>query len=88
MITLEGSNYVSRVGMSCLKHLGLDKYIALNEEEYISKTIDLARNKSELKLLHQTIRLKFLQSELYNSINFTKSIETAFKDMCNNFIKL
>lgn len=85
MITMEGSNYVSRVGISCLKHLELDKYIAHNEEEYIQKTIDLARNKSELKLLHQTIRLKFINSELFNSKKFTESIETAFKDMCSKF---
>jgi predicted O-linked N-acetylglucosamine transferase (SPINDLY family) len=84
-ITLAGTTYVSRVGVSLLSNLGLDKYIANTEEEYIQKTIDLARNESELKLLHQTIRIKFIQSELYDSKKFTKSIENAYCDMFNDY---
>jgi predicted O-linked N-acetylglucosamine transferase (SPINDLY family) len=88
IITLAGKTYVSRVGVSLLSNLGLEKYIANSIEEYIQKVIDLANNESELKLLHQTLRLKMLNSDLANSVNFTKNIEVAFKDMVNNFNKI
>jgi len=85
LITLAGSTYVSRVGVSLLSNLGLEKYIASNQQEYVEKTINLAKNQTELKLLHQTIRMKFMQSELYDSKKFTKNIENAFSEMCENY---
>jgi protein O-GlcNAc transferase len=83
MITLAGSNYVSRVGTSLLSNLKLEKYIANTTEEYIQKVIDLAHNEQELLLLHQTLRFKMLNSDLANSVSFTKNVEIAYKDMCS-----
>jgi predicted O-linked N-acetylglucosamine transferase (SPINDLY family) len=85
MITLEGKTYVSRVGVSLLSNLGLEKYIAKNVNEYVEKVIKLARNEKELKTLHQTLRLKMLSSDLANSISFTKNIENAYKDIVSKF---
>lgn len=85
LITLAGSNYVSRVGVSLLSNLGLDQYIANTREEYVQKVVDLARNPSELKLLHQTLRLRMLNSDLANSSSFTSNVEAAYEDMVNKF---
>jgi protein O-GlcNAc transferase len=85
IITLAGKTYISRVGVSLLSNLGLEKYIANTTEEYIQKVIDLAHNETELKLLHQTLRFKMLNSDLANSVSFTKNIETAYLDMINIF---
>jgi predicted O-linked N-acetylglucosamine transferase (SPINDLY family) len=84
-ITLEGTNYVSRVGVSLLSNLGLQKYIAKNKDEYVQKVIDLANNPSELRELHQTLRLRMLNSDLANSKSFTLNIENAYFDMCSKF---
>ena len=85
MITLAGTSYVSRVGVSLLSNLGLEKYIANTREEYVQKVVDLAHNPSELKELHQTLRLRMLNSDLANSVTFTKNIENAYEDMVNKF---
>jgi predicted O-linked N-acetylglucosamine transferase (SPINDLY family) len=85
IITLAGSSYVSRVGVSLLSNLGLEKYIANTKEEYVQKVIDLAHSPSELKELHQTLRIRMLNSDLANSVSFTKNIETAYKDMVNKY---
>jgi predicted O-linked N-acetylglucosamine transferase (SPINDLY family) len=85
LITLEGTNYVSRVGVSLLSNLGLEKYIAKTREEYVQKVIDLARSEPELKLLHQVLRLKMLQSDLADSVSFTKNVEKAYQDMVDKF---
>jgi glycosyltransferase involved in cell wall biosynthesis len=85
MITLEGTNYVSRVGVSLLSNLGLQKYIAKTEKEYVQKVVDLARNTDELKELHKSIRNKMLKSDLADTVSFTKNIEKAYFDMMNTF---
>jgi predicted O-linked N-acetylglucosamine transferase (SPINDLY family) len=81
IITLEGTTYISRVGVSLLSNLNLDILIAKSTDEYISKVIELSRNENMLKLLHQTLRIKMLKSDLADSVSFTKHIETAYKDM-------
>ncbi len=85
MITLAGSNYVSRVGVSLLSNLGLEKYIANTTDEYVQKVVDLANNPSELKELHQTLRIRMLNSDLANSVSFTHNVEAAYEDMVNKF---
>ena len=80
-ITLEGTSYVSRVGVSLLSNLGLQKYIAKTKSEYVEKVIDLVNNQTELKELHQTLRLRMLNSDLANSVSFTKNIEKAYVDI-------
>ena len=85
IITLAGTTYYSRVGVSLLSNLGLEKYIAINTEDYISKVVNLARNSTELKTLHQILRFKMLNSDLANSQNFTRNIETAYIDMISKY---
>jgi predicted O-linked N-acetylglucosamine transferase (SPINDLY family) len=85
LITLAGTSYVSRVGVSLLSNLGLEKFIANTREEYVQKVIDLAHNPSELKELHQTLRLRMLNSDLANSVTFTSNVEAAYEDMVNTF---
>jgi protein O-GlcNAc transferase len=85
LITLAGSNYVSRVGVSLLSNLGLEKYIANTREEYVQKVVNLAQDPNELKELHQTLRIRMLNSDLANSFTFTKNIEIAYEDIVNKF---
>jgi predicted O-linked N-acetylglucosamine transferase (SPINDLY family) len=85
LVTLEGKSYVSRVGVSLLSNLGLQKYIAKTKDDYVDIVISLANNTSELKMLHQTLRLRMMNSDLANSINFTKNIEHGYRDMVNNY---
>ena len=85
IITLAGTNYVSRVGVSLLTHIGLEKYIAYSKEEYIEKVVNLANNEIELKELHKTIRQKMMNTDLGNSLSFTNHIEEAYIDIINKY---
>ena len=85
IITLEGDNYVSRVGVSLLSTLGLQKYIAKTREEYIQKVINLARSETELKELHSTIRKKMMETDLLNSVSFTHNFEKNINEMINTY---
>jgi len=83
LITLAGDTYYSRVGVSLLSNLKLDKYIANSKEEYVDKVVNLANNRNELHLLHQTLRIRMLNSDLADSYSFSKKIENAYIDMMN-----
>ena len=84
-ITLAGTNYVSRVGVSLLSNIGLTQYVAKTTFEYIDKVVALANNEEELKSLHDTLRVRMLSSDLANSISFTKNIENAYKDIVSKY---
>jgi predicted O-linked N-acetylglucosamine transferase (SPINDLY family) len=86
-ITLAGTNYVSRVGVSLLSNLGLEKYIANTRDEYVDKVVKLAKNQTELRKLHQTLRHRMMNSDLANSCSFTKHIEDAYEDMVTKYNK-
>jgi predicted O-linked N-acetylglucosamine transferase (SPINDLY family) len=85
IITLEGENYVSRVGVSLLSTLGLQKYIAKNIEDYINKVVNLARSEAELKELHNTLRNKMMNSDLVNSVSFTLNFEKILNEMIDTY---
>jgi hypothetical protein len=36
-------------------------------------------------MLHQTLRLRMMKSDLANSINFTKNIENGYEDIIDRF---
>ena len=61
--------------------MDLTKYIAKKTDEYVEKVINLARNEEELKILHSIIRLKMMNTELADSVKFTKNIENAYIDI-------
>ena len=88
LVTLEGKSYVSRVGVSLLSNLGLEKYIAKTIDEYIDIVVKLASNTSELRLLHQTLRLRMMNSDLANSASFTINIENGYEDMIKEYNNL
>ena len=85
-ITLEGKTYHSRVGVSLLSHMNMEKYIAKNKGEYIQKTVDLGRNIEELHLLHSTIRSKMETISLGNPELFTRTLEEAYQQMKEKYI--
>ena len=86
--SIEGKSYVSRVGVSLLSNLGLEKYIAKTIDEYIDIVVKLASNTSELRLLHQTLRLRMMNSDLANSTSFTINIENGYEDMIKEYNNL
>lgn len=83
-ITLEGKTYHSRVGVSLLNHMELQKFIAKNKGEYIQKVINLANNKQELYELHQNLRNNMKKISLGNPKLFTESLENAYFQMVEN----
>ena len=85
LIALEGDRHCSRVGMSILKSLGMEDWIAYSQEEYIQKAITLAQNRDQLQVTKKDLRNQLLNSPLSNSKAFAKKFETALREMWQNW---
>lgn len=84
VITLEGNYHASRVGMSILTNVGLQKYVANNTNEYVNLAITLSQDYHEITFLRKTLRERMLQSILLDSKRFVAHLEYSYRVMWRN----
>ena len=84
-VTLEGKNFVSRMGTTILTNAGLAELIAPNTEEYISIAVDLATNKERLKDIRRNLREKFKDSPAMDQKLFAHDMEEAYLGMWGKY---
>ena len=81
VLTITGKTHHGRVSTSVLKVLGMDKYIASDEEDFVKKGSEALENKNELIDLRQNLRDKIKNSYLCNGMLFTQNIEKEYYKM-------
>lgn len=85
VITLAGSSHVSRVGVSMLSNLGLQRLIARDHQEYVSLAVSLAENREELAALRAGLRERMQASPLTDGARLTGFLETAYVKMWSDY---
>jgi len=81
VLTKKGFNFNSRCGESINHNIGLDEFIAENEEDYFDKALTIQKKKKLLKELKLTMRDKFLKSDKYDPIKFTEDFSNLLKSL-------
>lgn len=81
LISLEGKRMCHRISSSMLKLIDCNELIAMNEEEYIQKAVDLANDTSRIDLYKKTLREKYLNSPQVNSYQFSQDFIKACKEI-------
>jgi len=81
VVTLAGQAHAGRVGVSILAQIGLPECIASTPEEYLAITTRLANDREKLKRLRSELRGRMKGSALCDAAGFTRSLETAYRDM-------
>ncbi|HVT82405.1 MAG TPA: hypothetical protein VHM90_17315, partial [Phycisphaerae bacterium] len=81
LVTLPGVTAVGRAGLSQLTHLGLTELIASSPEDFVHIATDLARDLPRLESLRAGLRPRMQQSVLMDARTFTRSIESALREM-------
>lgn len=81
VVSLAGRSHVARVGASILATLGLGDLVAESEQEYVKKTVALARDHAGLNMMRATLRTKLMQSPLTDSITFTRQLEQCYREI-------
>jgi predicted O-linked N-acetylglucosamine transferase (SPINDLY family) len=85
VITVAGQGHRSRVGKSLLTTLGLEQLVAESVDDYVAKAVALAGNLASLAELRATLRDRMLLSPLTDALKFTRSLETAYRMMWENW---
>jgi protein O-GlcNAc transferase len=81
VITLAGTAYDSRVGISLLSNVGLPELVAKTTDEYISIAINLAKDLDSLQSLRERLRDMMLHSPLCDANRFIENLENAYRQI-------
>ena len=79
VITRAGEVHMSRVGASILHCVGLDELIAQDDEQYVRRAIDIARDIGARAALRAQMRARLAASPLLDHAGFTRQLETQFR---------
>lgn len=80
MVALAGTTHVSRVGVSILRNLGLDRWIASTPDDYVR--IAAAADVEVLAGLRSTLRESLRRSSIMDEPGFTRQLEAAYRVAC------
>lgn len=87
VVTLAGRNHAGRVGASLLARVGLDEYVAADEDGYLALAMELACDPDRLLQLHGSLRQRLLASDLCNGAKFMPAFEFALRGMWANWCR-
>jgi protein O-GlcNAc transferase len=80
-VTLAGNSLVSRQGETLMRCVGLEDWIARNEQEYVEIAVARANELEALAGLRGGLRARARTSPLFDATRFARNLETAFEAM-------
>lgn len=80
VLTFTGERHASRVGASLLTAVGHPELIASDQETYVAKAIDLAKQPAQISALHACLRDDMAKSPLCDAPRFVSHLEAAYLD--------
>lgn len=81
VVTLAGTQFVSRVGMSLLSNVGLPELIAQSPEHYVELALQLSQDSDRRAGLRESLRARMAASPLCDAATFTRNLERAYRAM-------
>ena len=85
VITLAGNRHSSRVGTTLMAAMGMERWVAKNEDEYLQIAIEASRNRPQLDALKKSLRGIMQKSPLCDSNAFAKKFGAALREMWGNW---
>lgn len=81
MVTMVGDRFISRVGSSLLRTVGLGDLVATDVEGYVAIASALAGDLPRLERIRSTLRDDMLRSPLGDAPRFARNFEAALREM-------
>jgi len=81
VLTLQGSNFVSRMSSSILTAIGLPELITHSLKSYEDLAIELATNPVRLQSIRDRLRKNRLTEPLFDTERFVRNLESAYEKM-------
>jgi protein O-GlcNAc transferase len=79
VLTLEGSDFYSRIGVQALRAVGEPDLVAASWDDYVAKALNLAGDVAGLVALRARIRSGFDASVYRDESGFTRRLESTFR---------
>ncbi len=79
VITVAGTAYHSRVGVSLLSNVGLPEMVSKTSDEYVSTAINLAKDLNRLQSLREHLRDMMICTPLCDAKRFTANLEMCYR---------
>jgi predicted O-linked N-acetylglucosamine transferase (SPINDLY family) len=79
VVSLAGATAVSRAGATLLTHVGLERLVARNEEQYVELAAGLIRDARGLAELRRQLRGRIEASPIMAAPQFARDLEAAFR---------
>jgi predicted O-linked N-acetylglucosamine transferase (SPINDLY family) len=86
VVTLAGCMHPGRVGVSLLGKVGLEEWVARDEEEYLAVAIRHAADLTGLQALRSGMRDRLLASGLCDHRAFSAEMEEVLRGLCNGSV--
>ena len=86
LVTIAGETFASRVAASLLVNVGLGQLIASSFAEYETLALALARDRPRLDALRRHLRDERARAPLFDSPQFTRDLEAAYRRMWAHFV--
>lgn len=80
-VTLTGNSLLARQGESLLRCVGLGGWVAANEQDYVDTALAQVGDLTKLGELRASLRLRALNSPLFDAARFARNLEDAFAGM-------
>ena len=84
-ITLSNRPGVGKIGASLLTAIGRGEWIAVSEEEYIQKAVNLASDINKLATIRRSLRREVNQSPIMDHKGFVQKLESSYKTIWENW---
>ena len=81
VLTMEGNNFLSRCGGSVNMNLGMEDWIAKNNDEYIEKAVLFSSNKKILSDYKKKLANEKSANKIFNNRLFAKDLLNIFKNL-------
>ena len=81
LVTLQGSNFQSRVSASIINNLKLNQLITSNIEDYIKLSVELGKNVDKYNELKNQLKNNLKIEGISTNEIYTKNLETAFEQV-------
>ena len=81
VVTLPGGRFSSRMGASVLKTVGLEEFVAKNQDDYVRIATSLAADTTKLQTLRSSARNQIVDSPLCNAAKFTRHFESVLRNI-------
>lgn len=86
VLTLAGRSHVARVSASILTSIGLESFVATDEEEFVNIAVDYAANLKRLADVRRGMRERLATSPLMDARAKAAAMESAYRQMWHDWL--